>query len=135
MRGDNFVAVHQHRAVGVCIAAPACEGERCARAGFQMDDASGAVGSAAIAIRLRIDSDATSRVAIGFDRQRVADLRSLAGGVGNIDLVRSEEHTSELQSPYDLVCRLLLEKKKIDNNSIIVCLVIYIILSTVFFLM
>src|SRR5207248_5000476 len=28
------------------------------------------------------------------------------------DLLRSEEHTSELQSPYDLVCRLLLEKKK-----------------------
>src|SRR5207248_10849951 len=28
---------------------------------------------------------------------------------------RSEEHTSELQSPYDLVCRLLLEKKK--NHS------------------
>src|SRR5207248_5947550 len=29
---------------------------------------------------------------------------------------RSEEHTSELQSPYDLVCRLLLEKKKNDNT-------------------
>src|SRR5207248_6468186 len=29
--------------------------------------------------------------------------------------LRSEEHTSELQSPYDLVCRLLLEKKK-DNT-------------------
>src|SRR5207248_8225117 len=28
------------------------------------------------------------------------------------DAARSEEHTSELQSPYDLVCRLLLEKKK-----------------------
>src|SRR5438094_6778222 len=28
------------------------------------------------------------------------------------DEKRSEEHTSELQSPYDLVCRLLLEKKK-----------------------
>src|SRR5438094_5171204 len=28
-------------------------------------------------------------------------------------LFRSEEHTSELQSPYDLVCRLLLEKKKV----------------------
>src|SRR5207248_11293424 len=28
---------------------------------------------------------------------------------------RSEEHTSELQSPYDLVCRLLLEKKKQKN--------------------
>src|SRR5207248_5936735 len=29
-----------------------------------------------------------------------------------ITAIRSEEHTSELQSPYDLVCRLLLEKKK-----------------------
>src|SRR5438094_3444309 len=29
------------------------------------------------------------------------------------DTRRSEEHTSELQSPYDLVCRLLLEKKNI----------------------
>src|SRR5207248_8377347 len=29
---------------------------------------------------------------------------------------RSEEHTSELQSPYDLVCRLLLEKKKKQNK-------------------
>src|SRR5699024_12756558 len=28
--------------------------------------------------------------------------------------LRSEEHTSELQSRFDLVCRLLLEKKKID---------------------
>src|SRR5258708_31307420 len=31
------------------------------------------------------------------------------------DCARSEEHTSELQSPDHLVCRLLLEKKK--NNS------------------
>src|SRR5699024_12625836 len=29
---------------------------------------------------------------------------------------RSEEHTSELQSRFDLVCRLLLEKKKRDNH-------------------
>src|SRR5699024_11659248 len=29
---------------------------------------------------------------------------------------RSEEHTSELQSRFDLVCRLLLEKKKINKN-------------------
>src|SRR5207248_11169493 len=29
-----------------------------------------------------------------------------------VQSLRSEEHTSELQSPYDLVCRLLLEKKK-----------------------
>src|SRR3970282_2972371 len=29
-----------------------------------------------------------------------------------VDHVRSEEHTSELQSHHDIVCRLLLEKKK-----------------------
>src|SRR2546422_9586998 len=34
-----------------------------------------------------------------------------AGGVA-VPLVRSEEHTSELQSRLHLVCRLLLEKKK-----------------------
>src|SRR5256885_6235223 len=33
---------------------------------------------------------------------------------GNSATARSEEHTSELQSPCNLVCRLLLEKKK--NN-------------------
>src|SRR5260221_6148020 len=31
---------------------------------------------------------------------------------------RSEEHTSELQSHSDLVCRLLLEKKKIDVDAL-----------------
>src|SRR5437868_11675568 len=30
--------------------------------------------------------------------------------------IRSEEHTSELQSRFDLVCRLLLEKKNIRHN-------------------
>src|SRR5436190_24334890 len=33
------------------------------------------------------------------------------------DLVRSEEHTSELQSHSDLVCRLLLEKKKKNGRK------------------
>src|SRR2546426_3653247 len=32
--------------------------------------------------------------------------------------LRSEEHTSELQSPCNLVCRLLLEKKKIMHRSV-----------------
>src|SRR2546426_1983922 len=39
----------------------------------------------------------------------------LIGNVAQLDVghrVRSEEHTSELQSPCNLVCRLLLEKKK-----------------------
>src|SRR5438067_8117113 len=31
--------------------------------------------------------------------------------------LRSEEHTSELQSRFDLVCRLLLEKKKSDHGA------------------
>src|SRR2546426_7795332 len=33
-------------------------------------------------------------------------------------LLRSEEHTSELQSPCNLVCRLLLEKKKKDGLDV-----------------
>src|SRR5690348_17798550 len=43
--------------------------------------------------------------ALGPDPELLA---RIAGGV----LLRSEEHTSELQSPVHLVCRLLLEKKK-----------------------
>src|SRR5256885_11665937 len=39
-------------------------------------------------------------------------------GVANPScVVRSEEHTSELQSPCNLVCRLLLEKKKKNRLS------------------
>src|SRR5256885_7228576 len=38
--------------------------------------------------------------------------RDVEGAVGPVVESRSEEHTSELQSPCNLVCRLLLEKKK-----------------------
>src|SRR2546422_5659654 len=41
--------------------------------------------------------------------------------VGDILAVRSEEHTSELQSRLHLVCRLLLEKKKKRRPPIIRC--------------
>src|SRR5258708_28295702 len=34
-----------------------------------------------------------------------------------LQVARSEEHTSELQSPDHLVCRLLLEKKKINRSN------------------
>src|SRR5690348_18156254 len=37
--------------------------------------------------------------------------------IGWIESSRSEEHTSELQSPVHLVCRLLLEKKKKKDNK------------------
>src|SRR6266487_5290522 len=43
----------------------------------------------------------------GHARERLVDRNLLE--------VRSEEHTSELQSPVHLVCRLLLEKKKQSN--------------------
>src|SRR5437773_3014260 len=39
---------------------------------------------------------------------------------GPIEPARSEEHTSELQSHHDLVCRLLLEKKKKNKKHITV---------------
>src|SRR5207237_1603921 len=69
-----------------------------------------------VAVRLGGDRD----VAAGFDgaararldrRQRV----DLHGCTRHRD--RSEEHTSELQSHLNLVCRLLLEKKKITEWS------------------
>src|SRR5256885_910383 len=48
-----------------------------------------------------------------LERHAPADLpRTRAAGGGAMDRGRSEEHTSELQSPCNLVCRLLLEKKK-----------------------
>src|SRR5260370_32621009 len=43
--------------------------------------------------------------------EQVVDAAKLAGAH------RSEEHTSELQSHLNLVCRLLLEKKKTNHNS------------------
>src|SRR5437879_7272359 len=39
------------------------------------------------------------------------------GTAMDMDVQRSEEHTSELQSPMYLVCRLLLEKKKIAHED------------------
>src|SRR5689334_24520414 len=41
----------------------------------------------------------------------VTGKNALPGAIGNVGY-RSEEHTSELQSQFHLVCRLLLEKKK-----------------------
>src|SRR5256885_9039722 len=54
------------------------------------------------------------------DRDPVLDHRGCAGACRAVHaeaavsfpMLRSEEHTSELQSPCNLVCRLLLEKKK-----------------------
>src|SRR5437867_10285999 len=49
-------------------------------------------------------------------------LPAARGGVRQAQPPRSEEHTSELQSPYDLVCRLLLEKKNTNSIEIHYCI-------------
>src|SRR5256885_13273734 len=51
-----------------------------------------------------------------------------SGGAGRYrGGLRSEEHTSELQSPCNLVCRLLLEKKKRSNRPHLLCMSVHIV--------
>src|SRR5690349_23812642 len=61
---------------------------------------------------LRVDlGDAVGEVHVGDDGARPAVAHDVR------DLRRSEEHTSELQSRRDIVCRLLLEKKKNKQHT------------------
>src|SRR5438876_5607748 len=53
--------------------------------------------------------------AVDFHLERVARLPHLEVKIDGA--ARSEEHTSELQSPVHLVCRLLLEKKKKQKKN------------------
>src|SRR5438094_1862432 len=52
-----------------------------------------------------------------WDGRRSASCREHNNATCSKDWTRSEEHTSELQSPYDLVCRLLLEKKNDKEDA------------------
>src|SRR5205807_8710641 len=61
---------------------------------------------------LSIEQAALSQVVPARSRTAVFAWYTLVGSVATA-AGRSEEHTSELQSPCNLVCRLLLEKKKI----------------------
>src|SRR5437773_6976944 len=54
-----------------------------------------------------------SRRGFGLSSQAVVGGQSC--GATLVSRERSEEHTSELQSHHDLVCRLLLEKKNFDR--------------------
>src|SRR2546430_9342317 len=60
----------------------------------------------ALAVRQRAGED--RQLAVGVEAQ----LHALVEDAGVVDVIRSEEHTSELQSQSNLGCRLLLEKKR-----------------------
>src|SRR6266487_6674535 len=68
----------------------------------------------ALPICLACGSTAVARHGAGTERLE-HELRALGAPILRLD--RSEEHTSELQSPVHLVCRLLLEKKKKKNKK------------------
>src|SRR5215467_12326244 len=104
-----------------------------------LDEADRLADRIAVVDRGRVIAEGTSaqlKAKVGGDRvqltvARQADLAAArdvlgrhADGPPQVDAVaraveaRSEEHTSELQSPCNLVCRLLLEKKKIKGISL-----------------
>src|SRR5256885_11558741 len=77
----------------------------------------GVVGDEVVDPARELDADlrprafAVDRVVLDDDVARVLDVQNRRHGGRD----RSEEHTSELQSPCNLVCRLLLEKKKPEH--------------------
>src|SRR5699024_12647605 len=52
---------------------------------------------------------------LGAEERKKTDMKHIKPGRGPSAMGRSEEHTSELQSRFDLVCRLLLEKKNVRS--------------------
>src|SRR2546426_7850805 len=63
-------------------------------------------------VRLRDVQDLLRGTGLGADAAVVMEARMIEALLSEKAEERSEEHTSELQSPCNLVCRLLLEKKK-----------------------
>src|SRR5207244_13542799 len=72
-------------------------------------------------VERRIDRERPGPIVRLLVPHEVANQRILHGkhGVRLQIRIRSEEHTSELQSPDHLVCRLLLEKKKKNKINIV----------------
>src|SRR3712207_7604345 len=68
--------------------------------------------------RDRVRALAVQPLQRGRDPGGIDDVHERAGARPVDDLERSEEHTSELQSPQYLVCRLLLEKKNKTTHYI-----------------
>src|SRR5256885_12747891 len=63
----------------------------------------------------RSDDHTVASIRIGLGGVAATPIRALDAEQALAGRPRSEEHTSELQSPCNLVCRLLLEKKKTPN--------------------
>src|SRR5437879_9337258 len=82
------------------------------------------VVAAAVPARLRFAPGRRWRL----HSRRRASRSGTAGSAAVLGSARSEEHTSELQSPMYLVCRLLLEKKNL-NGLIKMMRVIYTVVS------
>src|SRR5699024_12815620 len=64
------------------------------------------------ALGVDIDELLLSQPDTGEQALEIAEALERSGAIDIVVVDRSEEHTSELQSRFDLVCRLLLEKKK-----------------------
>src|SRR5439155_9009183 len=67
-------------------------------------------------IVLALDLEPPGGVNLGRSVQAMKAAARLSDVIGRLGATRSEEHTSELQSRGHLVCRLLLEKKKKEQN-------------------
>src|SRR5699024_11587996 len=86
------------------------------------------IGNSGASIQHTEDMTAYSRVGVSiYDMYPSHDLKQTApvklkpalqlkSEIIHVKQARSEEHTSELQSRFDLVCRLLLEKKKMKKT-------------------
>src|SRR5690606_40482996 len=68
-------------------------------------------------LETQCDSDASFRYLMSSARVIDASVNVWSGVAVDGATLRSEEHTSELQSRENLVCRLLLEKKNKDKNK------------------
>src|SRR5437762_5716977 len=70
---------------------------------------------------LDIPVDITANLVMSISQPSIPATNVSGAAIGPSPTTRSEEHTSELQSPMYLVCRLLLEKKKNDDPRRILC--------------
>src|SRR5437773_7168730 len=113
-RGLGLEIARQICARGAKVALIARDPEELARAKTELDR----LATEVLTIQCDLLESAQIQSAVQQTLQRFGRIDILINNAGMIEVdPRSEEHTSELQSHHDLVCRLLLEKKKKKNSS------------------